>query len=273
MSLPYDMGNAGDLLKHGVLAEFVRWHCESHPDAPFRFMDPFGGKPWDEDVCYEVGRRVRALSKTALGEAQQEIGDGRYYGSGHLSLCAAKAAGAKVIEIFAADRDRESACKLHGSGLLPLKKWEECSGDFDGYSVLADIAENGGADLVLIDPFGEFLPRKSGAVVPDIANAAKRATVILFALNLNPRNRVGLRFNRLLCEHLSGAWRMTCPPLRNSLVKGEGKYYAEVVLAGPGLSGADELRKHLDDFAEKLAAVLGLSEEDAKVLKPTTIGR
>ena len=23
-SLPYDMGNAGDLLKHGVLAEFVR---------------------------------------------------------------------------------------------------------------------------------------------------------------------------------------------------------------------------------------------------------
>ena len=23
--LPYDMGNAGDLLKHGVLAEFVRW--------------------------------------------------------------------------------------------------------------------------------------------------------------------------------------------------------------------------------------------------------
>lgn len=27
-SLPYDMGNAGDLLKHGVLAEFVRWYCD-----------------------------------------------------------------------------------------------------------------------------------------------------------------------------------------------------------------------------------------------------
>ena len=27
MTLPYDMGNAGDLLRHGVLAEFVRWQC------------------------------------------------------------------------------------------------------------------------------------------------------------------------------------------------------------------------------------------------------
>ncbi len=25
----YDMGNAGDLLKHGVLAEFVHWQCQS----------------------------------------------------------------------------------------------------------------------------------------------------------------------------------------------------------------------------------------------------
>ena len=29
MRLPCDMGNAGDLLKHAVLAEFVRWRCES----------------------------------------------------------------------------------------------------------------------------------------------------------------------------------------------------------------------------------------------------
>ena len=69
-------------------------------------------------------------------------------GSGHSALCAAKAAGAKVIKIFAADRDCESARKLRDSGLLLLKKWEECPGDFDGYSVLADIAKDGGADLV-----------------------------------------------------------------------------------------------------------------------------
>ena len=43
MSLPYDMGNAGDLLKHGVLAEFVRWRCES--GRPGRFIDLFGGEP------------------------------------------------------------------------------------------------------------------------------------------------------------------------------------------------------------------------------------
>ena len=40
--LPYDMGNAGDLLKHGVLAEYVRWQCEL--GLPPRFLDPFGGE-------------------------------------------------------------------------------------------------------------------------------------------------------------------------------------------------------------------------------------
>ena len=44
MTLPYDMGNAGDLLKHGVLAEHVRWHAVWA--CRFDFLDPFGGKPW-----------------------------------------------------------------------------------------------------------------------------------------------------------------------------------------------------------------------------------
>lgn len=60
MNLPYDMGNSGDLLKHGVLAEFVRWQCESRES--FRFIDPFGGEPWSEPVP-EVVPRVLALPK------------------------------------------------------------------------------------------------------------------------------------------------------------------------------------------------------------------
>ena len=35
MSLPYDMGNEGDLLKHGVLAESVRWQCERNGSLRF----------------------------------------------------------------------------------------------------------------------------------------------------------------------------------------------------------------------------------------------
>ena len=78
MPLPYDMGNAGDLLKHGVLAEFVRWQCGL--GMPLRFMDPFGGEPWGRPVP-EVGRRVRALPAGSLRAAQSHIDNGRYYGS------------------------------------------------------------------------------------------------------------------------------------------------------------------------------------------------
>ena len=45
MGLRYDMGNAGDLLKHGVLAEFVRWRRER--EESFRFIDLFGGDTFD----------------------------------------------------------------------------------------------------------------------------------------------------------------------------------------------------------------------------------
>ena len=40
----------------------------------------------------------------------------------------------------------------------------------------------------------------------------REATVLIFALNLNPGNSVGRRFDTLLAEHLLGAWRITCPP-------------------------------------------------------------
>jgi hypothetical protein len=42
--LSYDMGNAGDLLKHGVLAEFIQWWCPLHARR-MRFVGPFGGRP------------------------------------------------------------------------------------------------------------------------------------------------------------------------------------------------------------------------------------
>ena len=36
--LPYDMGNAGDLMKHGLLAEFTQWWCRVKR-KPIRFID------------------------------------------------------------------------------------------------------------------------------------------------------------------------------------------------------------------------------------------
>ncbi len=80
MRLPYDMGNAGDLLKHGVLAEFVRWRRER--EKSFRFIDLFGGEPCNQSAPEDgaarravmVARRVLALSQdVALRMAQTGI--------------------------------------------------------------------------------------------------------------------------------------------------------------------------------------------------------
>ena len=268
-SLPYDMGNAGDLLKHGV-------------GQMFRFFDLFGGKPWEEDAHPEVMRRVQALTDTALLDAQPEIAQGRYYGSAHLVWQAAENAGAKnFVQICASDSDARRARQLRDSGLRPMQEvvFPLVSPDgktppYDGYDFFDAIVDSHQpGDLTLIDPFGNFLPRKSGRVVPRMAEMSKRAAAVLFALNLNPNNLVGQRFDGLLKAHLSGALRMTCPPIRKSGVKGEGTYYADVVLAAPDVSAADGLRAQLSAFAEKLADVLGLSGENAEMLKPKVIGR
>ena len=281
--LPYDMGNAGDLLKHGVLAEFVRWRqiASVMVNSPLRFFDFFGGEPWEDNAHQEVVRRVQSLTDTALLEAQPEIAQGRYYGSSHLVWQAVENAGVKNTQIYASDSDAGRARKLRNSGLLPVTEIifpplspNSNTPPYDGYDFFDPIvASYQQGDLALVDPFGDFLPRKSGIVIPQIAAASKKATVVLFALNLDPGNRVGRRFDALLKAHLPNALKMTCPPIGNSMVKGEGTYYADVVLAGPNVSDAGGLQIQLSAFTEKLAAVLGLLNEQAEMLKPKIIGR
>ena len=281
--LPYDMGNAGDLLKHGVLAEFVRWRqgVSVMASSPLRFFDFFGGKPWEENAHQEVVRRVQSLTDTALLEAQPEIAQERYYGSSHLVWQAAENVGVKSAQIYASDSDAGRARKLRNSGLFPvadiiLPSLSPNSNmpPYDGYDFFDPIAAScQQGDLALVDPFGDFLPRKSGIVIPQIAVASKKATVVLFALNLDPGNRVGQRFDALLKTNLPNALKMTCPPIGNSTVKGEGTYYADVVLAAPSALEVDGLQTQLSAFTEKLAAVLDLPDEQAEMLKPKIIGR
>lgn len=270
MSLPYDMGNAGDLLKHGVLAEFVRWQCESN--GSFRFLDPFGGEPWMEPVLVVV-RRVRALPEDcALRTAQSEIDHGRYYGSGPVVRRTAEARGHAGVRVLVSDRDPAKRERLRACGLSMLNEdFPGCGAGadgHDGYAAFDEIGRNAkDGDLALVDPFARFLPDKAPAVVPRMAEMAGRAAVLLFALNLNPDNWVGRRFDALLDEHLPGAWRMTCPPLRDTGVKGESKYHAEVVLAARALRGdvrgrdVAALRMRLDEFSRHLAVVLDLQDD------------
>ena len=263
MSLPYDMGNAGDLLKHGVLAEFIRWQCESKGD--FRFLDPFGGEPWSAPVPI-VARRVWSLPEDcALRSAQSGVDLGRYYGSGLVVRRVAEACGHTGVRVLVSDRDPAKRKRLRECGLSMLTEdFPGCSASgYDGYEAFKEIVRGAkDGDLALIDPFREFLPNKALAVVPRMAEMAERASVLLFALNWNPKNKVGQRFDDLLADHVPGAWRMTCPPLRDTGVEGESTYHAEVILAARAFRDdarerdVDTLWKRLREFSRHLAAAL-----------------
>jgi 23S rRNA A2030 N6-methylase RlmJ len=259
-ALPYDMGNAGDLLKHGVLAEFVRWHCAHFAplDDAFCFLDPFGGLPWRESVDWLTYRRVNDLAGSALLSAQPEIGQGCYYGSGHIVRRAAKDAGLEA-KILVSDGNPESLDKLLRSGLEELK--DEHSRSNDGYSILESVIQKKiCADLVLIDPFADFLRANADKVVPAIAKAAKKpgVAIVLFVLNKYPENKVGQNWQKLKAAHLRGALSLSCPPLPDQGVKGESVYWAEVVLQSSLLRGerGEALRDKLSGYATQLGQVL-----------------
>lgn len=138
MRLPYDMGNAGDLLKHGVLAEFVRWRCER--EESFRFIDLFGGEPW-ERPSPEVVSRIRVLPKdVALRMAQTDIEKDRYYGSGLLVKKIAKQVGKGGVCVLVNDSCQARRRKLKGSGLSLLDE----NFSLDGYTAFHEISLGGG---------------------------------------------------------------------------------------------------------------------------------
>ena len=280
-TLCYTMGNAGDLLKHGVLAEFIRWRCGL--DKPVRFLDLFGGEPFGDEIPPEIGKRIHALSGSALREAQLEIGEHRYYGSGKVAQKVAESMGCSDVRVFTGDRDFERCERLRASDLRMLDEViPNCgidNGSYDAYAVFPKIIHKAHEeDLVLIDDFGCFLPDKAETTIPQMEAMANSATVLLFALNLDPRNKVGKCFEKLLAKHLRGAWRMTCPKLPPTRgVRGESKYSAEVLLASRFLlqhgncPDVTELRDRLERYATNLALVLGLSDDDARPLVPQVV--
>lgn len=150
------------------------------------------------------------------------------------------------------------------------------AGDLLKHGVLAEFPAAREGDLLLIDPFFDnVLDQRAPAVVPLMATMAERAAVLLFALNPEPRDRAGQRFDTLLEDHLHGAWRMTCPPLPGTRIKGESIYHAEVVLAARLLRDGGHVRdlhvlwRRLTDYARDLADVLDVP---AKRLEPRVVG-
>ena len=180
------MGNAGDLLKHGVLAEVVRWQCEQ--GIPLRFIDLFGGEPWGKPVP-EVARRVRELATgCALRAAQPGIEDGRYYGSGWMVRHVGAATGVPTVRVLTTDQDPARRKRLHDSGLSLIDEDFPNANLSDAYGAFENdvIPNSKDGDLVLIDPFAQFLAERAPTVVPQMEEMSRRAAVLLFALNRDP---------------------------------------------------------------------------------------
>ena len=246
----YDAGNAGDLLKHGLLAELVRWRAV---DDSITLLDPFGGKPVHH-AAPTVVERVKKLHGSALFDAQPKITEGRYYGSSILVRHAAENAG-KTARVFASDCEKETRQSLLACGLQELKR--DGFKPQDGYSVLDCVREG---EMVLIDPFSKFLPCYANQVIPKIARVSKQknATIVLFVLNKDPGNPVGKNYQQLKQKHLSDAWSLSCPPLENIGVRGESTYHVEVLLASPWLQipNAKKLHCELQRYATALSKIL-----------------
>jgi hypothetical protein len=131
MGLPYDMGNAGDLVKHGLLAEFVQWWC-TFEQANLRFLDPFGGQPWSESPKAVIAKRVSALPPSAL-RAVQDQPEARYYGSLYVVHRAAAAKGGQA-DVLVSDRDADARRAFQGH---PFRSLERAGfTPSDGFSIL-----------------------------------------------------------------------------------------------------------------------------------------
>lgn len=252
MGLPYDMGNAGDLVKHGLLAEFAQWWC-TFERRELQFLDPFGGQPWTDSPRPEVSRRIAALPPCALRTVQDEPTK-RYYGSSYVVQRATTTAGCHS-DVQVSDSDAGARSAFQGHPFRPLASdGFTCS---DGFSILD---ANVDASLLLLDPFADFLPRRAADVIPKIANVAHRIACVLFVLNLDPSNSVGRRYEQLRRRYLASAWRLHCPRLKNAGVVGESQYEVDVLLVWrplPEHPGRVELRHALQAYANGLSKVLG----------------
>ena len=268
--LPYDMGNIGDLLKHGVMAEFIRWRtCSinwkigtSFNNKKFVFFDPFCGHPWENCVNLNVIKRLEQLrdefqKNFAIVDAQPYFDKRIYYGSAHVALHEIQSCGLPPA-VHISDKSSERVKMLiesDSSQNIKKIKWDSFYPS-NGYSILDSInAKETNPHMVLIDPFEDMEKIRQRAC--DISTASKRTAVVLFILINDDAQWMEIR--KELCK--GHCIVLTCPRLENTGINGESNYTVKVILTSHLLvyTEAKELRNKLKDYA---AALTKITEKD-----------
>jgi hypothetical protein len=179
----------------------------------------------------------------------------RYYGSSLVVANAAKAVGGSA-DLWVSDADGAARRAFAECGCPSKEISTPGFSSSDGFSVLSCDID---ADLLLLDPFADFLRQRADEAIPLIPGFSIRAACVLFVLNLDPRNEVGRHYGELRSKHLPGAWSMHCPKLLGTVVRGEAKYEVEVLLAWASLGAHPRkgaLRSRLASYAKCLSAIL-----------------
>lgn len=256
--LPYTMGNAGDLIKHGLLSELINW-LPVKQQEPITFYDPFGGRPWQTPITNEVARRLESLQPCPLKSSQIDAKE-RYFGSGHL-IRNLSGINHKKIDIYSSDRDKNARYDLKMTG-LNLIHFEEFNPD-SAYSILdcPQIKENN--SIVLIDPFYD-LPYITDVILKKIIKLVSKnpIAIILYVLYLD--EEIGLweqfqvsnrkRLNKQISYH-----SLTCRAIMDSPISGEGKFHSSISLyLNQSLLGnkVGELTSSLKKFKKNIESTL-----------------
>lgn len=247
-TLKYEMGNLGDIIKHGLLAEFTDWHARGN--ARMVVADTFAGCPWGgnprivkrmENLAQASGGKAALIRAYTQGKAGWEKYP-RYLGSGHLVARIGENHD-KKITVLASDRDVNARANLLASGLGVIN----LPNDNDGFSILDDaVFDKHRPNMILLDPYGEFLREEFHAQFGKLRKIARLTEskpslwVALFVLDMYPE--IGRKRRQTVQEthDLYAVFRDTlfrnkavylrCPKAKESYIKGEKQYDAEIVL-------------------------------------------
>ncbi len=263
---PYKMGNAGDIIKHGLLAEFVEWWKDSNNKTlPLRVADTFGGRPWGKNN--DITNKLRDSEYCALGRSYSEA-DGKYLGSSHLIRQTAEKCGMSV-DIDISDKSEDARCNLKNSilGHENSMKMIKLPDGNNGYTILRDEQNPKQYDIILIDPYREFLesefedegaPKYFTRIIELIENPSN-LFVAVFALDTDTEKKdVHERFDNFKIDKLSHcAFSLRCPKQESDT------YDFEILLISKQISDGkcDELRERLEHFASKVSEALFLQIE------------